>query len=89
MEVPQGQVNVVDGAVDEDTSVALAVADEETSLVEQVAGLTADHEGLADCLTLEDLGGGITVGVVESARESSHDFELGVGLGCFTYFFAL
>ena len=74
-EEPEGQVDVVDGAVDEDPAGELGVGDEEAARVQLVAGLAAHYGGCAQC------AGGhfsmcVAVGGIEAAREAAHYFEV-------------
>ena len=72
-EEPEGEVDVVDAAVDEDAARVLGVGDEEARRVEFVAGLGAEDGGGADqaggCFGMR-----VAVGVVEAAGEATHDF---------------
>lgn len=62
----ESQVNVVDSAVVEDTTVLGSVADEKSSGIEKISGLAADKERSAND-TLLHLGLGITVRCIESS----------------------
>ena len=66
----------MDGAVDEDTARELSVFDEEARGVELVAGLGAEDAGGPDQAVIH-LVEGITVGSVEAAGETTHDFLVG------------
>lgn len=78
---PEGQVDVVDCAVDEDSAVAGGVLHEEAGVVAEVAGVGADHEGRSDGVLSEDFVVGVSVGGIEAAGEAGHYFEVGVGFG--------
>lgn len=79
-EEPQSQVDIVDGAVHEDTTRELGVGDEEPGGVQLVAGLTA-HDGGSTNSTSGHLVECITVGGIEATGETAHYFEFGL-LGC-------
>ncbi len=74
-EEPEGEIDVVDGHVDEDAAGPCSVLDEEAGGVVFIAGLAADDAGSADH-ALVALVEGVPVGLVEPARESTHDFEM-------------
>lgn len=74
----------MDGAVDEDTTGELGVFDEETRGVELVAGLGAEDAGGADQAVVH-LVEGVTVGGVEAAGETAHDFLVGELLNGFIF----
>ena len=76
-EKPECEIDVVDGAVDEDAAGELGVLDEKARGVELVAGLRAEDAGDAD-VAGGDLGEGVAVGGVEAAREAAHYFLVGV-----------
>lgn len=70
----------MDRAIDKYPTVAFGIAHEEAGLVEEVAGVAADDEGLADGAGF-DLGGGVAVAGVEAAGEAGHDFEVRAEFG--------
>ena len=74
-EEPQGQVDVVDVAVDEDAAAELGVGDEEAGRVQLVAGLRAEDGGAADRACVASAPG-VAVGGVEAAGEAAEDFEV-------------
>lgn len=71
----------MDSAVDKDASVSGCVSDEESRVVEKIAGVGADHEWLSDGLVVVYLGGSIAIRGIKAPGETSHDFEVGVRLG--------
>lgn len=79
-EEPQSQVDVMDGAVHEDTTRELGVGDEEPGGVQLVAGLTA-HDGGRTNSTSRHLVECVTVGGIEATGETAHHFQFGL-LGC-------
>ena len=79
-EEPQGEIDVVDGAVDEDAAAEFGVGDEEARGVEHVAGLGAEDGGAPDEARVH-FGPGVAVGGVEAAGEAAHDFEVGFLFG--------
>lgn len=76
-EEPQGEVDVVDGAVDEDPARELRVCDKEPRGVELVACLRAEDGGAAYEARVHFVVG-VAVGIVEAAGETAHYFEMGL-----------
>lgn len=75
---PQRQINVMDRAVDEDTTRELRVFDKETARIELVAGLRTEDARATDKTGLH-LIECITVGGIEAATETADDLLRGVG----------
>ena len=74
-EEPEGEVDVVDGAVDEDAAGELGVGYEEAARVEFVACL-APEDGWAPDEPGVHFVPGVSVGGVEAAGEAAHDFQV-------------
>ena len=75
---PQRQINVMDRAVDEDSTRELRVFDKETARIELVAGLRTEDARATDKTGLH-LIECITVGGIEAATETADDLLRGVG----------
>lgn len=76
-EVPEGKIDIVDVAVDEDATAELGVGDEEARGVQPVASLRAEDRGAADEAIIHS-GEGVSVRGIEAAGEAAHDFEMGL-----------
>ena len=74
-EVPQSKIDVVDVAIDEDTTTELSVGNEETGGVELVASLGAEDGGTTNSAVIHALES-VTVRGVEAAREAAHHLKV-------------
>lgn len=81
VEVPEGQIDIVNGAVDKYTAIARRIANEEAGFVAQVTSVGPNHERRSNSLLLEDLLACIAIRCIEAPREACHDFDRGVALG--------
>lgn len=73
--VPQGQVDIMDGAVDKDSPAKFGIGDKETRRVKLVAGLGAKNRGLANAAGINVLEG-IPVRFVKATREATKDLQM-------------
>lgn len=62
-------------AVNKDAAIASCIADKESGLVTQIAGVGANHEWGSDGSLLVDLVTCVAVGSIKSPREAGHDLD--------------
>ena len=75
-EEPKSKVDVVDRAVDEDTTGEFSVGNEEPTGVELVAGLRAEDRWSTD-VTVDGATVSIAIGGIEATGETADDFLVG------------
>lgn len=74
-EEPEGEVDVMDGAVNKDSAGEFGVGDEEAGGIKLVAGLTA-HDGGGANGAGRHLGEGISIGSIEATGKTAHHLEV-------------
>jgi hypothetical protein len=67
----------VDAAIHKHASILCCIPNEESRVIDEIACLRTNDKRLADGI-FSDLGLGISVTGIESSREASHDFEVGI-----------
>lgn len=71
-EEPKSEINIVDRAVDKDSTREFGVRDEETTWIQLVAGLRPE-DGWSTDIAISHASMSIAVGCVEAAREAAND----------------